>query len=598
MLKYFRKWSIELKRRRLRKERAMLQQYVSIEQDVRGDGQRCHNCKAPLTGPFCHICGQRDDDLRRPIWTFFRELLDAIFDTDSKIIKTIVMLLLIPGGLSRGFMEGKRARFLPPFRLYIVLLFVFFSTLSLADVLILDIGVKPKVEMVEARQAAEAAQEMLEEAREAAADMRQNARELQIDQAEDENEFQMELAEQLEENRGRNDQRTEELRHKLKQRETERQRNLAEILRSTAQLEARLVKDGLVKPGELTEQLQDELRTVPGSIAVPVTVTPVTPTPPTIVDAIDAFDKGDNNKGGEILEGLFSGFTKQIADGEETQGGPQLRAAQERVRELLNDPNRSFSAAERESLEGVLAMDVQLIEQQAEEARRQAGLDDDDGDDGGFNLRSLPYDFSFAMFVSNDNEEREGIKQEDLDYIMEDPKVPPMVKKATEGLLEALQSPREFNKLFNEWLPWAMVVLLPVFAFILRIFHWGKRRYYLNQLVFALHFHSFLFVMLTVFAFVLPAVGGDGGFDIFWIASSFYLIIALKVGQDQGWIRAFLKAGFIWVTYFFIMMTTLAIIMFIGLSDSSITEFIEMFQKASADKFNVTIDPPTPADPS
>lgn len=153
-----------------------------------------------------------------------------------------------------------------------------------------------------------------------------------------------------------------------------------------------------------------------------------------------------------------------------------------------------------------------------------------------------------------------------------------MVKKATEGLAEALQDPRAFNKLFNEWLPWALVVLMPVFALILRVFHWGKQRYYLNQLVFALHFHSFLFVLFTAFTFIVPVIGGESAFEVFWIGVSLYLVIALKVGQDQGWIRAFLKAGFIWVSYFWIMMSTMTVVMLLGLSDSSIGDFYDMIQ--------------------
>jgi len=530
MLGLFRKWSIALKRRRLRKERALLQNYKSIETETRGDELRCHNCKAPLTGPFCHICGQRDNDLRRPIWTFFRELMDAIFDTDSKIIKTILLLVLVPGGLSRAFMEGRRARFLPPFRLYVVLLFVFFSTISLANVLILDIQVQPKAEMVAAREAADAERELERAAREIA--------------------------------QGEEHQRAQ-------------QQILKQVAEDTAKLEQRLLQDGLLAPGEITEKLESDIARP--DVAVPVTP----PDAPSLIEAIDSVER-DDKTGAKLLRKLLGGIAKRAGSGDEN-AALDLEAAQDRVRELLDGSGREFSLAQRAALESVLDMDVEAIELVAENRRGGNGFNID-GDD-------FPYDVNLFMFAKNDNQEREGIKQEDIDFILNDPQVPELVKKATEGLADALQDPLAFNKLFNEWLPWALVVLMPVFALILRVFHWGKQRFYLNQLVFALHFHSFLFVLLTAFTFIVPTVGGESAMEIFWIGTSLYLIIALKVGQDQSWIRAFLKAGFIWVSYFYTMMATMAVVMFMGLSDSGIGDIYDMIQQGAGPKTEAVSEP-------
>ena len=516
MLGLFRKWSIALKRRRLRKERALLASYKHIEENMRGGELRCHNCKAPLTGPFCHICGQRDNDLRRPIWTFFRELMDAVFDTDSKIIKTIILLVLMPGGLSRAFMEGRRARFLPPFRLYVVLLFVFFSTIALTDVLILDIQVQPKAEVVAAREAADAKREIERAAREIAMEQQQLMAQQEI---------------------------------------------LKEAAEGTENLERELVADGLLKDGDITERLgsppQDKGVETPAPSIVPP-----------LIEAIDSIEQ-DEKASGAALRGLLAAIAERATSGDE-RAAPDLSEAQQRVKELLADPEREFSLGQKAALESVLKLDVEQIELIAENRRDGQGIQIGDDD--------FPYDVNLYMFVKNNKQEREGIKQEDIDFILKNPEVPGMVKKATEGLAEALQDPRAFNKLFNEWLPWALVVLMPVFALILRVFHWGKQRYYLNQLVFALHFHSFLFVLFTAFTFIVPVIGGESAFEVFWIGVSLYLVIALKVGQDQGWIRAFLKAGFIWVSYFWIMMSTMTVVMLLGLSDSSIGDFYDMIQ--------------------
>lgn len=503
MLKYFRKWSIALKRRRLRKERALLQRYVSIEENTRGDGGCCNNCNAPLTGPFCHICGQKDDDLRRPIWTFFKELFNAIFDTDSKIIKTILFLVLIPGGLSRAFMEGKRARFLPPFRLYVVLLFVFFSTLNLADVLIIDIHVEPKADNVAAREALEA-----EAAR--------KAEEITAAQIKD--------AERL------------------------------------AQETAAGVVAAL--PGDI---VVPELPELEGGLAKVSASEQIAP----LIAAIGSLEAGDQEKI-EEFEAAMETFVKDIALGNTTLKPEDLAIAQQQARELL-DRNAEMVPDARNALQGLLALSPEVLTVAASTSN------------GGINIGDLPYNFDIAMFVPNDNTERDGIKQKDIDFVLENDDTPEIVKKIVSGFAEGLRSPREFNKLFNEWLPWALVIMMPVFALILRATHWGQRRYYLNQLVFALHFHSFLFVMLTAFAFIVPAVGGENAFTIFWWGTSLYLIIALKVGQNQGWLRSFFKAGFIWVSYFGFMMVTMMIVMMLGISDTSLGEFVTLLDEASSD---------------
>jgi hypothetical protein len=116
--------------------------------------------------------------------------------------------------------------------------------------------------------------------------------------------------------------------------------------------------------------------------------------------------------------------------------------------------------------------------------------------------------------------------------------------------------------------------MVPFFALILRLFHWGKKRFYFNQLIFSLHFHSFLFLIFIGFIFIIPVTGAELAGPIFWGISSLYMIIALKYGQDQGWIKAFLKAGFIWVSYAVILTSTLFAAVMFGLSGGSFGDLI------------------------
>jgi hypothetical protein len=47
-------------------------------------------------------------------------------ELDSRLWRTVIPLLVRPGQLTRDYLEGRRARYMPPFRMYLVLSVVFF----------------------------------------------------------------------------------------------------------------------------------------------------------------------------------------------------------------------------------------------------------------------------------------------------------------------------------------------------------------------------------------------------------------------------------------------------------------------------------------
>ena len=54
------------------------------------------------------------------------EFADDIFSIDSKVLQSLLTLLIKPGVLSASFLAGKRASVLPPVRLYLVISLLFF----------------------------------------------------------------------------------------------------------------------------------------------------------------------------------------------------------------------------------------------------------------------------------------------------------------------------------------------------------------------------------------------------------------------------------------------------------------------------------------
>jgi hypothetical protein len=92
----------------------------------------CANCETKLEGPVCHMCGQVDDEYHRPVHGLFSEVIEGLFALDGRVARTLPALLLFPGRVTRAFLKGKRMRYMPPFRLYIIASLLFFLLVPLS----------------------------------------------------------------------------------------------------------------------------------------------------------------------------------------------------------------------------------------------------------------------------------------------------------------------------------------------------------------------------------------------------------------------------------------------------------------------------------
>lgn len=86
----------------------------------------CPNCQATLSGPYCAICGQKQTNLNRQVWSLVGDLLGDVLSLDSRVARTLIALAFRPGHLTVEYFAGRRARYTPPVRLYLVISFLFF----------------------------------------------------------------------------------------------------------------------------------------------------------------------------------------------------------------------------------------------------------------------------------------------------------------------------------------------------------------------------------------------------------------------------------------------------------------------------------------
>jgi hypothetical protein len=112
--------------------------------------------------------------------------------------------------------------------------------------------------------------------------------------------------------------------------------------------------------------------------------------------------------------------------------------------------------------------------------------------------------------------------------------------KETEARLNSMR-PREairtLREAFLENAPTGIFVMMPLFALILKLLYARRKRFYVEHFVFALHVHSFAFLLLTIM--VLMRVDWVNALLTVWFMIALY--IAMKRVYGQGYLKTLLK---------------------------------------------------------
>jgi hypothetical protein len=105
------------------------------EEFVRGavSTENCLNCGEVLTGQHCSHCGQHSKVRVLSLWSLIKDVIGDLLDADSRVWRTLWPLAFRPGLLTQEFLRGRRARYTPPFRMYLVLSLAFFIVASISD---------------------------------------------------------------------------------------------------------------------------------------------------------------------------------------------------------------------------------------------------------------------------------------------------------------------------------------------------------------------------------------------------------------------------------------------------------------------------------
>jgi hypothetical protein len=92
----------------------------------------CANCGAPMHGPYCYACGQPEKGMIRQLASVMHDVLDTVFNIDSRVFRSILPLYFRPGYLTLEYFAGRRVRYVTPFRLFFFLCIVAFFAIQIA----------------------------------------------------------------------------------------------------------------------------------------------------------------------------------------------------------------------------------------------------------------------------------------------------------------------------------------------------------------------------------------------------------------------------------------------------------------------------------
>lgn len=91
----------------------------------------CPNCGTLIAGQFCQGCGQPAHLHVPSAREFLHEFIAHYVALEGKLWKSVALLLFRPGRLTRDYIEGKRARYVEPLRLYLSFSIIFFAIFKL-----------------------------------------------------------------------------------------------------------------------------------------------------------------------------------------------------------------------------------------------------------------------------------------------------------------------------------------------------------------------------------------------------------------------------------------------------------------------------------
>ncbi len=132
-------------------------------------------------------------------------------------------------------------------------------------------------------------------------------------------------------------------------------------------------------------------------------------------------------------------------------------------------------------------------------------------------------------------------------------------------IINSFISDKDENKKFANYIvshiSIALLFLLPLLAFCLKVFYFRRKFNYVDHLIFTFHVQTVFFILSTVFIIIsfFQSLDSDRVMMIFSILFLIYLYIAMKTFYKQGWFKTLFK--FLMTNFIFMILFVLGAVM-------------------------------------
>ena len=132
---------------------------------------------------------------------------------------------------------------------------------------------------------------------------------------------------------------------------------------------------------------------------------------------------------------------------------------------------------------------------------------------------------------------------------------PQSIQYLKRQIIKVKQNPKSLSDALLDYIPKMMFVLLPAFALSLKLLYLRSKRFYIEHLIFGLHLHAFLFLLLTIFLLVdFAAPHAAAAAPVAVCVFLLYAYRAMSVVYKQSWSKTLVKCSLLAFTYLFLLL--------------------------------------------
>ncbi|MEM6726129.1 MAG: DUF3667 domain-containing protein, partial [Bacteroidota bacterium] len=152
----------------------------------------------------------------------------------------------------------------------------------------------------------------------------------------------------------------------------------------------------------------------------------------------------------------------------------------------------------------------------------------------------------------------------DTDSLMDFYTIPEKERFMVKKIIKLNKDGGSFMNFLFQRSAWAIFLMMPFLALFLKLIYIRRKRYYIEHVIFSVHFHSFMFLFLTICLLIVQDLNHFNPVPYF-IISAIYLLIAMKRFYGQGYLKTFFKYLLVLIAYGFIASASITLFALAGL---------------------------------